>query len=76
MRPRPKGAELMFDRDPKAMDFGVTCVENLFISEYLPAAKGEYVKVYLWGLFKSQHPDAHYGVRELAKEVYMTVQQV
>ena len=76
MRPRPKGAELMFDRDPKAMDFGVTCVENLFISEYLPAAKGEYVKVYLWGLFKSQHPDAHYGVREMAKELDMTVQQV
>ena len=66
----------MFDRDPKAMDFGVTCVENLFISEFLPAAKGEYVKVYLWGLFKSQHPDEHYGVREMAKELDLSVAQV
>lgn len=30
----------------------VTSVENAFISDYLPFASGEYVKVYLYGLYK------------------------
>lgn len=30
-----------------------TSVENLFISELLPAAPGEYVKVYLFGLMNA-----------------------
>lgn len=30
----------------------VTSVENSFISDYLPFASGDYVKVYLYGLFK------------------------
>jgi len=31
-----------------------TDVENMFINEYLPAAPGEYVKVYLYGLLYAQ----------------------
>ena len=31
-----------------------TDVENMFINEYLPEAPGEYVKVYLYGLFYAQ----------------------
>lgn len=66
----------MFERDQNARDFGVTPIENLFIREYLPAAKGDYVKVYLWGLFQSQQPSADYGVQEMAKELEMTVSEV
>ena len=43
----------MFDRDGQAVYFGVTPVENIFLTEFLPAAKGDYVKVYLLGLFQS-----------------------
>ena len=46
----------MFDRDPKAEAYGVTNVENLFIRDYLPAATGDQVKVYLWGLYQSGRP--------------------
>ncbi|MBE5776162.1 MAG: hypothetical protein E7326_01485 [Clostridiales bacterium] len=66
----------MFDLDPSARDYGVTVVENLFIREYLPAAKGDYVKVYLWGLHKCQHPEENYGTREMAAELEMTLPQV
>ena len=40
----------MFEQDESMLRFGVTPVENLFIQEYLPAARGDYVKVYLYAL--------------------------
>lgn len=36
---------------------GFTVIENIFINEYMPVAKGDYVKVYLFGLKNSQNPD-------------------
>ncbi len=32
-----------------------TDVENMFINEYVPAAPGDYVKIYLYGLLYAQH---------------------
>ncbi|MGN1221612.1 MAG: hypothetical protein ACI4TT_00075, partial [Christensenellales bacterium] len=29
-------------------------LDNAFVSEYLPETKGEYIKVYLYGLLKCQ----------------------
>ena len=46
----------MFEQDESMLRFGVTPVENLFIQEYLPAARGDYVKVYLYALYTSAHP--------------------
>ncbi|MCI5771906.1 MAG: DnaD domain protein [Clostridiales bacterium] len=66
----------MFKRDDAARAFGVTPVENLFIQEYLPAARGDYVKVYLWGLYQTQSPSDEYGVPEMAKELELTVPEV
>ena len=43
-----------FDRE--AAFFDVTPVENLFIEEYLRAAPGDFVKVYLFGLKQCYHP--------------------
>ena len=37
----------MFEKYPAALAWGVTPLENKFLLEYLPAAKGDYVKVYL-----------------------------
>ena len=66
----------MFELDNNAREAGVTVVENLFIRQYLPAAKGDYVKVYLWGLYLTQHPQSTYGVHEMAADLEMTVPQV
>ena len=45
----------MFELDQEARAFGVTALENRFILDYLPAAKGDYVRVYLWGLYACQN---------------------
>ena len=31
-------------------DLGVTIVQNAFLNHYMPKARGDYVKVYLYGL--------------------------
>ena len=61
----------MFDMDAQARYFGVTAVENIFLTEYMPAAKGEYVKVYLMALYHAAMPDEKFGVEELAQELSM-----
>lgn len=43
-----------------------TMVENLFVSEFMPSAPGEYVKVYLFGLMYAQN-DMEMDVRKLAR---------
>lgn len=43
-----------------------TEVENLFITEFLPTAPGEYVKVYLFGLMYAQH-DLEMDVSKLSR---------
>ena len=66
----------MFDRDGQAVYFGVTPVENIFLTEFMPAAKGDYVKVYLLGLYYSQHAEDNYGVPEMAKELDLLASDV
>lgn len=61
----------MFEQDTGALPFGVTPIENKFLLEYLPAAKGDYVKVYLWGLFKAAHPTPNYSLAEMAQELFL-----
>ena len=66
----------MFELDKNARDAGVTVVENLFIREYLPAAKGDYVKVYLYGLHLCQYPQQDYGAAEMAKDLELSRAEV
>lgn len=61
----------MFQRTEQLRQFGVTAVENLFITEYLPAADGDKLKVYLYGLYQSQFAGENFGVPELAAVLSM-----
>ncbi len=45
---------------------GETCVPDLFIDEYMPAADGEFVKVYLYLLRCMKDPDKVFSVKEAA----------
>ncbi len=53
-----------------------TGVENSFISEYLPLASGNSVKVYLYGLFLCQNPALDKPLEEIASTLELTEQQV
>ncbi len=66
----------MFQRDDQCRVFGVTAVENLFLTEYMPGADGDHVKVYLSGLYHSQQADGSFGVREMAAELSLSEAQV
>ena len=66
----------MFDLDQDARDFGVTAVENRFVTEYLPAAKGDYVKVYVWGLHMCAWGKPEYSLEEMAQDLIMNVSEV
>ncbi|MBQ8092383.1 MAG: DnaD domain protein [Clostridia bacterium] len=48
-----------------------TPVDNLFISEYMLRAPGDYVKVYLYSLMLCHHPRERQSVEALAKDLGM-----
>lgn len=56
----------MFQHSEQARQFGVTAVENLFITEFLPAADANQLKVYLYGLYASQFADENFNLQQLA----------
>ena len=66
----------MFEWDQEAASFGVTPVENRFILEYLPAARGDYVKVYLWGMFACGGRGEDYTLDEMAQELFLSVSEI
>lgn len=66
----------MFGFDTKYVMFDTTPVENQFILEYLPAAKGDYVKVYLYGLMQCYHPDENMNMDRMSHELNMTQDEV
>ncbi len=66
----------LFEFDEKFLLFDSTPVENIFLQEYMAGAKGEYVKVYLYGLMYSYHPVEGLGVENIAKELAITGQEV
>ncbi len=53
-----------------------TDVENSFITEYLPVASGDTVKVYLYGLFLCQHPENDTPISSIAETLKMSEEAV
>ena len=66
----------MFQKDGQAIYCGVTPLENLFITDYMQSAKGDYIKVYLLALYYSNLNYQNIGQEELAKELELPVSQV
>lgn len=53
-----------------------TDVENTFITEYLPVASGDCVKVYLYGLFLCQNPQFDQSLNDIASALKMSTSLV
>lgn len=56
--------------------FDVTPVENMFISEYMLGAPGEYVKVYLYGLMLCYHNQARMSLTSMARDLQVTEEEI
>ena len=66
----------MFGFDERYAMFDITPVENQFILEYLPEARGDYVKVYLYGLMRCYHPEEDMSLARMSHELNMTEEDV
>ena len=55
--------------DEGVAGFDVTPVENMFITEYMLGAPGEYVKVYLYGLMLCYHNQERMSLTSMAKDL-------
>ena len=66
----------LFGFDDQYAMFDVTPVDNQFILEELPAARGEYVKVYLYGLLACYHPQPGMTMEVLCSELSMSENEV
>lgn len=54
----------------------MTPVENQFILEQLPGARGDYVKVYLYGLLYCYHPKEEADLDSMARDLDMTRDEI
>ena len=60
---------MIFAFDEQFTMFDITPVENQFILEYLPKAKGDYIKVYLYGLLNCYHPRKEMDLACMSREL-------
>ena len=60
-----------FEQDLQALYFGSMPVEHIFLTEYMPSARGDYVKVYLLCLYHSRLPGDETKVEDIARELKM-----
>jgi len=62
--------------DENAALFDATPVENMFITEYMLRAPGDFVKVYLYGLMFCYHPAARMSLPSMARDLDMAEEEV
>ena len=62
--------------DDSAALFDATPVENMFITEYMLRAPGDFVKVYLYALMLCYHNSERMSLTTMAKDLDMTEEEV
>ena len=67
---------MLFDFEEGFALFDVTPLDNQFIQEYLPAARGDDVRVYLYGLMRCYHPEDGMSLERMSQELNMTEEDV
>ena len=67
---------MTFAFDDQFAMFDVTPVENQFILEYLPGARGDYVRVYLYGLFCCYHPQKEMNLDSMSHDLNLPMDDI
>ena len=62
--------------DDSAALFDATPVENMFITEYMLRAPGDFVKVYLYGLMLCYHHAERMSLASMARDLDVTPEDV
>lgn len=66
----------LFDFDSNYTLFGSTPVDNQFLVELMPGAKGDYVKVYLYGLMHCYHPGPDLNLENMSHELGLELEDI
>ena len=67
---------MTFAFDEQFAMFDVTPVENQFILEYLPGARGDDVRVYLYGLLCCYHPQKEMNLDSMSQDLGLTREEI
>ena len=67
---------MTFAFDDQFTMFDVTPVDNQFILEQIPGAKGDYVKVYLYGLLYCYHPKQEMNLDVMSHDLNMSKEDI
>ena len=60
---------MTFSFDSRFAMLDVTPVDNQFIMEYVPQARGDYVRIYLYGLMGCYHPELDVGIHQMSHDL-------
>ncbi|SHJ27652.1 DnaD and phage-associated domain-containing protein [Dethiosulfatibacter aminovorans DSM 17477] len=67
---------MIFKLQNEKIDFGNTPVENIFINDYMPMAKGIHVKVYLLGYKYAKDREETFSNETIAKNLGISLKEV
>ena len=67
---------MTFGFDEQYAMFDVTPVDNQFIMECVPMAKGDYVRVYLYGLMGCYHPEISMSIDQMCHDLDLPEEEI
>ena len=67
---------MTFGFDERYAMFDVTPVDNQFILECIPQAKGDYVRVYLYGLVSCYHPEVNISLEQMCHDLDLPEEEI
>ena len=67
---------MLFEFEDRYALFDMTPVDNQFIQEYLPSARGDDVRVYLYGLMRCYHPETEMSLSQMSQDLNLSEEEV
>jgi len=67
---------MLFGFEDRFAMFDMTPVDNQFIQEYLPSARGDDVRVYLYGLMRCYHPEENLTPARMGQDLNLTEEEI
>ena len=67
---------MLFEFEDRFALFDMTPVDNQFIQEFLPAARGDDVRVYLYGLMRCYHPDLEMDLKQMSQDLRLSEEEI
>ncbi|MDP3386630.1 MAG: DnaD domain protein [Eubacteriales bacterium] len=67
---------MMFKLQQEKIDFGNTSIENIFINDFMPVAKGDFVKVYLLGFKYAMDGESNFSNETISKNMGLSLEEV